>query len=360
MKPNLIIDSNKFYSKKYNYKTNIYIIKKKNLDFINNYFNIILNKLNNKFITFCLDFEFNNINNKRQIALFQLSINNKDIIMFNPLELTNKLIILLKNILTHKNSIKIMHGSESLDIIYLFENIFINNKEKILFMNNFYDTKFLCEYENIIFQYNNKKCKIYELLLKNNIINNNIYKWLIYNEKKMGPIYDIIINVNNMNKELIYYTLFDVFYLEKLLKSFKINKNQIKIISEILQIIFIYKKQIDNYLLEINKFNLYFIILYNNNILTLNDIYLYYKGWLTDNKNNINILYKISYFKKCLDVILKKIIYENISKRYIIYEKKNNEIIINFNNSFYKIFENIYYIINQLNFKINKDLDKMI
>ena len=47
------------------------------------------------------------------------------------------------------------------------------------------------------------KCKIYHILKDENVITNTKYNSLLLNEKNMGPIYDIIINVNNMSKHLI-------------------------------------------------------------------------------------------------------------------------------------------------------------
>ena len=49
----------------------------------------------------------------------------------------------------------------------------------------------------------------------------------------MGPIYNIKVDVNNMSKELINYTLFDVFYLNVLVKFLlsKLTSNEIKLIN---------------------------------------------------------------------------------------------------------------------------------
>lgn len=362
MKPSLILESNKYLVNKYmnNENTNIYIIKKNNFNFMKDYLNNLIKKLKKNNITFGLDFEFNKINDTRQVALFQLSIDYDTIIMFNPLELTNELIKLIKSVLLDSNSIKIMHGSESLDYIYLFENFFTNFEEKKLFVNNFYDTKFLCEYENILYKNENKKCKIYKLLLKNKVINEKIYDWLIKNEEKMGPIWNIIIDVNNMNESLIYYTLFDVFYLKNLFDSFKLKKDIIKPVSDILRIIFLYKNNIEINLRELNSYNINYVLSFNQ-IISLNNIFIYYKGWLNDSNNIINNSYQIPYFKKILDILLKKVIYINLSKKYKIYEKKDRLsklMYSNLNNiDFYKNFDEINNLFNILNEKMKKDLN---
>ena len=361
MKPSLIIDSDKYFVDKYktNDKYKIYIIQKNNFNFFEKTLNDILIKLKKNNITFGLDFEFNKVNDSRQVALFQISIDDDVIIMFNPLELTDNLVILLKNVLLDKNAIKIMHGSESLDYIYLFETFFIDLEEKKLFVNNFYDTKFLCEYENIFFKKENKKCKIYKLLLKNNIIDDNIYDWLIENEEKMGPIWNIVVDVNNMSEALIYYTLFDVFYLKKLLNSFKLQKNIIDSVSQILQVIFVYKSNIEEVLKELNNFNINYFFT-DNNLLLLNNVFNYYKGWLNDNDNIINNCYNIPYFKKFLDFMLKKVIYTNLSNKYKIYEKKNITSKLMYNNfekdDFYKDFNRIENLYKVLDEKLKKDL----
>ena len=114
---------------------------------------------------------------------------------------------------------KLLHGSDSLDIPYLYFD-FLKKKEYVFeFTNKLIDTKYLCEYYNI--QKNvNEKCKIYHVLNNHNIITNNKFEQIINNEMKMGPIYDINININNMSKELIYYTLYDVLFLKYLTKYF--------------------------------------------------------------------------------------------------------------------------------------------
>ena len=56
------------------------------------------------------------------------------------------------------------------------------------------------------------KCKIYNVLKDDGIITEEKYNLLLENDKSMGPIYDIIINVNRLSKNLIFYTLYDAFF----------------------------------------------------------------------------------------------------------------------------------------------------
>ena len=60
-------------------------------------------------------------------------------------------------------------------------------------LKNFIDTKFLCEYNYYTQGLELGKCKIYYILKEEGIISENKITELFDNEKKMGPIYDIII-----------------------------------------------------------------------------------------------------------------------------------------------------------------------
>jgi len=111
---------------------------------INNY-NLILGdnketlkKMINYFKTFMkikdkkqvgVDFEFNRVNNERKIALFQINLespNTKTIFMFYPPDLSINQVKVLKQLLYSEDII--IHGGESLDMPYLFSEIFIKKK----------------------------------------------------------------------------------------------------------------------------------------------------------------------------------------------------------------------------------------
>ena len=65
-------------------------------------------------------------------------------------------------------NIKILHGSESLDIPYIFDKVLLNNKHDILlFLRTIIDTRFLCF---------DKKCSLYELLYSTKTINDKQYQ----------------------------------------------------------------------------------------------------------------------------------------------------------------------------------------
>ena len=130
-----------------------------------------------------VDFEFNRVKNKREIALCQINFVKKkkmDIFLFYPPNIKKDI---FKSLLT-SDCIKILHGSESLDLPYLFDNI-INNNDWDKFCNNLIDTRYLCDYYN---SSNNidGRCRIYDLLLQMKVISKNKYDDLMKNDKLMG------------------------------------------------------------------------------------------------------------------------------------------------------------------------------
>tara|TARA_B110000977_G_scaffold201349_1_gene295510 strand:+ start:1584 stop:2705 length:1122 start_codon:yes stop_codon:yes gene_type:complete len=321
----------KTYLSNYSNKKNIdiYIIKDNELSNTTLFFNYILKDKKTVFLG--IDFEFNNLYSEkegrftRQVALIQINYNDDFIIMFHPEHLDNNQKIKLKNIFLKDNIIKILHGAESLDIKYLFDKFFDNFYEKKQFLNNFYDTKFMCEYLNLkdkggVFA-KNKKCKIYQLLLKSKLINKKILKKLENNEKNMGPIYDIIVDVNKMSIELIKYTLFDVFYLIKLFKKLNLNKKEHKLINYFLHNTLLYRKVIENDIDLINKFNNSYVLVKEERF-TFSFINEYYDGLFNLN-NNFNIINDIPYFKKLLTLIIRKSLLNILAIKTNIYQKKN-------------------------------------
>ncbi len=352
--------SKEFYPKLNNKTYNILLSNSP--DKINKMINIfkkfIKSTYNNKFIG--LDFEFKRVTNKlRKIALMQINLeydNEKaNICIFYPPSLNNKQYNILIKLLTSKDIIKVIHGSESLDIPYLFNDLFKNNKKIIFkFVNNLFDTKYLCEYfhieNNII-----NKCSIYDLLLEFNIITKKKYNMLNNIENITGPVYTVTFDINNLSKELLDYALYDVLFLPELIKKF-LNKSNIyiNIIPEISRIIFFHKRNITNDYVNldniITKYNNYFIKIANDNI-KLNDLYYIIINYIN---NDIFKIIEITYFKKFLELIIKLIIYKNIyDKKYIIYinhnTKLNHNTELNYNNILLKKYINQEYLINVFN-----------
>jgi hypothetical protein len=341
MSYNLILKGQEEFYPKLNNK--IYnILKVDNKDKENNMILIInkflqtsiLNIDNKHFVG--IDFEFNNVSRERiDVALMQINIENdsKDAYIFviNPEELNKDNHNILIKLLTTKNIIKILHGAESLDIPYLFKQFFKNKYEIDNFCNNFYDTKYLCEY-SIIEDNINRKCSIYDLLLTYKIITEDKMNKLLKIEEDMGPIYNIKIDIHTMNMNIFKYSLYDVIYLPELIKKF-LKKNIVykNIIPEITCLIYKYKKNIENEFNNlytiINQMNLYFIKEDNKNIQTkilLNDIYELFSFTTSDNNRYLDKLIEINYFKKFINIIMKLYIYNYIYNNYTVYTNNNN------------------------------------
>ena len=287
--------------------------KDKIIDFIK-----YIKNISNKLVG--IDLEFNNINNKREIALVQINIYNsyKKIFIINPLDFDKNQIEVFKTFL-FKNKI-IMHGAESLDIPNMFNEILLTDNERIQFLKNYIDTKFLCEYQNILNNYN-RKCKIYELLLNQKVIDQKIYDYLEKNEELMGHIYNILIDIKKLknNKQLILYSSYDVYYLGELYISL-LNLENLEIFMDFVRLIILirYNSNLNKYSSLVNSMNNY---IDSKSKKRLNDIYNDYI------KKNINqlllLLLQIPFIKKIAEIIIKYQVYKNITDTNIVYVKKD-------------------------------------
>ena len=106
--------------------------RKENINKMIEYFKTFMKIKNNKFIG--IDFEFNRIDNQRKVALFQINLESptvKTIFMFYPPDLNKKQLKVLK--LLYQENV-IIHGGESLDMPYLFSDIFKKRKNIIKFL----------------------------------------------------------------------------------------------------------------------------------------------------------------------------------------------------------------------------------
>lgn len=299
------------------------------ITFFNNFINNQNKNTNVRHYIGC-DFEFNRVRKQeRDVALFQINLeidnnNTGQIFVFYPPELSKEQTNVLIKLLTDKYIIKILHGGESLDIPYLFDQV-LKTKENIEnFCSNLLDTKYLCEYGHIEMPEQldkPKKCSIYYLLEEYKIITNKKIKELESIEDITGPMYLIEIDIHKMDFNIFRYSLYDVLFLPDLIKKFLVKSDvYTKLIPEISSIVFQYKRNIDsngfsfNKIKDIvNKYNIYYIKTNSNSIVQLNEIYQYY--WLTiyDSKKEWDKLIQITYFKEFLVILLKYIVYYKIS-----------------------------------------------
>ena len=205
----------------------------------------IINEIDetNKKIKFCIDFEFN----KKELGLMQLYITyiNK-IYLFNPeFFSTNNKLIMIQKIFLSQNK-KILHGSESNDIPYIFNTLLQRDPDKIcLFINNYYDTRFICSYLGFV------KCNLYSALISCKIINEEKLKYLESIEHKMGDIWKIRWNPLTLSNYEKIYAFNDVLFLSKLFRKqknlCKIAKLKLRRLAYALRIVILYRQNMLQY-----------------------------------------------------------------------------------------------------------------
>lgn len=285
-----------------------------------------------------IDFEFNS----RKIALMQLNfedtfvkyrdMNNYIFVIYPPQYDKDSLKFFKKNILCNHNITKILHGSDSLDIPYMYYDLFENNKNDIIkFTKNVVDTKYLCECYNKEHNLTNNKCKIYEALKNMKVISVDKLNDLLKNEEEMGHIYEITIDINNLSKSLVFYSIYDVLFLKYLYGSYITTKTNNKyyttIIPEITRLVFLEKREITSiikkYKIISDSMNNY-MIKHNNTNLRLNDIFEDIISKIHIEIIPLDLILSINYFKSEITILLKYITYYIISQIHEIYITSND------------------------------------
>lgn len=287
-----------------------------------------------------IDFEFNT----KVAALIQLCFEgfkllDEDnvysfIFIFDPNQLnSNDLDYLINNYLINDKYYKLLHGAESLDIPYMFSTIFNNNNNLIKkFCKYYIDTRYLCEYYNKEKLDGEKKCKIYYALLNTGVLSKVQFDNLKKNEEEMGPIYDIIININNINTALLKYTLYDVLFLKQFFFKFIYNEDNSKnkiylsVIPELTQYIILEKRGIINnfsFLKEkIDKSNNNYLFI-KNKFYKLITIFKMVLPKLELKKINIKFLLEINYYRTFLMYLIKLIVYNYCIENYTVFKLRN-------------------------------------
>ena len=267
-----------------------------------------------------IDFEFYKATKKNKIAsLIQINLEDSSntgfIFIFDPNKLTKKKLKIFVKFICSRRIIKIIHGGEALDIPYVFNTLFNKNKKLIKkFLQNVYDTKFLCEYIGF------NKCNIYDLLYESNVIDNNTLNKLNQLNENVGTNHEI-----KTNKYYEQYVIYDVLYLPSLYYKMKIKlSNDINILQELTNINYYIKRYFDenfNLLYDnVNKINNYFVIDENKNKIKLIDFYNYHVYYQNNNKL---LKYNITYFNQFIETIIKCLLYNKINDKYIIYKSNN-------------------------------------
>lgn len=298
-------------------------------------------RLNMEKMYIILDCEFNT----KVLALMQINFEqsrkdlfNKSLIfLFHPNQLSIKWnSFFIEKILCKDNVYKILHGSDSLDIRVIYENL-LKSKDLIIKFNRcFIDTKFLCEYNFFRKGMELGKCKIDYLLLNENITSQEVFDKVQSNSEAMGHIYDIIIDITKMSPELITYTMYDVVFLGHLIFHFKKEIPEFSLINELVQLSLLDKRNILQIVPkdEINKMNNYITIVNHKPIKLINLFNILSDKFIKKYLLISNIL-KVNYIKSTLIIILKYEIYKHLCRKYVIYLKYTDK--IKYNNKILKL-----------------------
>lgn len=282
-----------------------------------------------------IDFEFNKVGKgDRDVALMQINLESDDtndgyVIVLYPPELPKPDLDILINLITEPIIIKILHGAESLDIPYMFNQLLKTKKLIDGLCTNFYDTKFLCDYAHIS-EKKQGRCSIYYLLTENNVITQEKFEELENIEKVSGPIYLIHIDIHSMSQEVFKYSLYDVLYLPELIKKY--TKKGIvydKIIPQITCAINKYKRNVENDFnnLEkiINSLNIHYI--YESKLkISLHEIWECYYYFISDKEGYINNLKEIPNFKHFFEILTKMVIYSHVTQLFKVHKTKKETI----------------------------------
>lgn len=273
------------------------------MKFLNKY--LRSTKLTKRVIGF--DLEFNTppgSKGQRMIAIFQIAFYLKDsvlVIFYNPELVSAQTNELFVELLTNPLVYKIGHGTDSLDIPAIYS--YLGSEEKIwAFTLNLFDTRFYCEYENVIT--NSKLCNIYWLLEKFQVITPQQLAWLKSNESKLGDFWKKRIDIRNLSPELRDYSMYDALYLKKLLvkikSHFKSSNLSFKLVTQLTQLVFLLKREIIK-LPNYAHLNLYF---FSDKTRLYDGFTNVYNSWVVGLDEKTLAVIGVGYFKNQLIKIL--------------------------------------------------------
>lgn len=287
-----------------------------------------------------IDYEFTQRQNKLaqlcyETPKFKSSVNRSYIWVICPGELEeNMKVIFLKYSMECSKIKKLTNGSDSLDVPYMFEHLFQQNKRIIKnFSKSVIDLRFYCEYFKVI-RSNDKKCSIYDLLQYFKTITKEKYDELEQINHYMGPTADRVWDIHNLSSYHLKYAYYDVLFLKNcLLDIYKQTKElpyhkSFFYLPQITGFIFLEKWAISNCIItakqEVDPLN-NFIIKHNNENIFLVLIYnKYMQGLILPEINmNMDAIMGVNYFKTNLTVLFKKIVYSVLLENYKILKKKN-------------------------------------
>lgn len=287
-----------------------------------------------------LDYEFN----MRKVALCQAGFfpkrKHKYIFIHDPNMLTSEQQNILIKTIYVSPIYRIVHGSDALDIPYIFTEVFNQDKEKILnFSKTIIDTRFLCEYFKLYINHADTKCSIYDALLFFNVIEKSKYDDLLNVNLGMGPVQDVNWNVKAMSSFHLKYAMYDVLYLKQFVMNIMkeadlINSDlryHIYFLIELTRFIYFEKNGVSDLLQKtktlIDPINNYYIITKSGGNLTLIELYNKEINDLITYPRDLAVikLMGINYFKNTLTFLLKRLIYSHITYKYIVFVNKKTK-----------------------------------
>ena len=289
-----------------------------------------------------IDYEFH----KNIIALMQLNFETYSsdkypttsyIWLTNPGEFDEKqMSLLFKLLMTNLDIHKILHGADSLDMIYMTKTMFNGDKELIgKFLKNVVDTRFLCEYHLANEGYDKKQCSIYESLYRFKTISQDRYEFLNSTYDNMGAPQDVLWDIHKLSSFHVKYALYDVLFLKHHVQSIlDSSKKHIPFIYPSFEYIayltsFIYseKFEVTNITATVKQIvdpmNNYLIMI-NNKPITLINIYSkeIEHMRLEDIGVDVDSMFGVNYFRSTLKTIFKYIVYCVIAKYHKIWKTK--------------------------------------
>ena len=336
------------------------------------------------------DFEYTGIDpvyKRKKIQLAQLNFeHNTDsrsmIMIVSPSELEPTVMKnFIRLVMCNHRIKKILHGSDALDIPYLYEQMLENNPTKITkFTRGLIDTRFLCEYYKINKGEPDHKCSIYDALLYFKTVSPEKFEELnrIVDEE-MPYKHDVTWNIYRLSTAHVKYALYDVIFLKYFYYS--IIRMATEESSDMLEqkvIIELYKKvlfeltqfvYLDNNKIvfvkakckeEIDPINNY-MVRHPRKILKLIDIYnqISKKLITVDPKVEIDKIFNVNHFKRMIEIIIKKIVYTLATRKFTIYKDKTTVWSSKLDNSYlFEFFDEMNYLyLGQMFRELEKILD---
>lgn len=300
-----------------------------------------------KVVNVGIDYEFNN----RQIALMQINFESAShktekttsyIWLVNPGEFDDKQSkILTKYLMTNRKIYKILHGADSLDIPYMYQHLFKNDKETIIkFTKKMYDTRFLCEYFRLS-KDEERKCSIYDALKYFGTVTTDKRDELEEIHDSMGPVQDISWNIHKMSSFHIKYALYDVLFLEHYLFNIfgMVSEDTPKYkpsyiyANELIRFVLLERREVITVVEElknlINPINNFMVKSKGENK-TLVSIYnQIIEGFVINTPEGdvyTDFILLVPFLKKTISFLFKGIVYHVITSKHTVYKKKDEKL----------------------------------